>query len=127
MNKKVWVRPVTEVQQFEANEYVAACGDTEYGVYKFKCDSPRGTVYYYDSDNNAQYVGGYKPCGDTHEAAKSEAFPKGFVDRNSNGKEDSGEAAIIWLEYGWTWGGYGIVNWHATENLDRDSWEVTKS
>ena len=32
--KRVWCRPQTVVQKFEANEYVAACGD-ENKVYKF--------------------------------------------------------------------------------------------
>ena len=27
MERKVWRRPLTRVQQFEANEYVAACGE----------------------------------------------------------------------------------------------------
>ena len=26
MERRVWIRPLTEVQKFEANEYVAACG-----------------------------------------------------------------------------------------------------
>ena len=28
MEGRVWRRPLTEVQKFEANEYVAACGDS---------------------------------------------------------------------------------------------------
>ena len=28
MERRVWERPLTEVQKFEANEYVAACGDS---------------------------------------------------------------------------------------------------
>ena len=28
MERRIWARPLTEVQKFEANEYVAACGDT---------------------------------------------------------------------------------------------------
>lgn len=47
MERKVWRRPLTRVQQFEANEYVAACGDTEYGNYLFECDAPGGRLYYY--------------------------------------------------------------------------------
>ena len=41
MGRKVWRRPLTRVQQFEANEYVAACGDSGV-VYKFKCDAGGG-------------------------------------------------------------------------------------
>ena len=36
--KRVWCRPQTVVQKFEANEYVAACGDSG-TVYKFTCDA----------------------------------------------------------------------------------------
>ena len=43
--RKEWMEPVIEVQEFVANEYVAAC---ESGmVYKFTCDAPRGRLYYY--------------------------------------------------------------------------------
>ena len=43
---KKWSRPMTFVQKFEANEYVAACG-TQYGNYLFECDAPGGRLYYY--------------------------------------------------------------------------------
>ena len=35
---KKWSRPVTMVQKFEANEYVAACGDSGV-VYNFECNA----------------------------------------------------------------------------------------
>ena len=38
--KRVWCRPQTVVQKFEANEYVAACGDSGNKVYKFTCAMP---------------------------------------------------------------------------------------
>ena len=41
--KKEWMEPVVEVQEFAANEYVAACGDSG-KVYKFVCDA--GPVSY---------------------------------------------------------------------------------
>ena len=41
MEGRVWRRPLTEVQKFEANEYVAACGDSG-TTYKFKCDAGGG-------------------------------------------------------------------------------------
>lgn len=123
--KKVWSRPLTVVQNFEANEYVAACGDTEYGVYKFECDAPEGTLYYYDNSGNAHYVGfTYHPCGETHEASVRSEFPEGFVDRNHNFSEDPGEHVIVWIE---RWPNGFIRNGHATTHVDRDSWEVSKS
>ena len=49
--KKEWMEPVVEVQEFAANEYVAACGDSG-KVYKFVCDAGQYghnyNVYYYD-------------------------------------------------------------------------------
>ena len=45
MTKMTWTRPVTEVQQFAANEYVAACGDTEYGAYLFECNAPMQALW----------------------------------------------------------------------------------
>lgn len=128
MERKVWRRPLTRVQQFEANEYVAACGDTEYGNYLFECDAPGGRLYYYRTNwwggEEAEYIGSYTPCSKKHEASKESEFPDGFVDYNRNGREDEGEAVIVWIERG-PWG--GIRNAHATTNLDRDSWETAKS
>lgn len=128
MEKKVWRRPLTDVQKFEANEYVAACGDTGYGNYLFECDAPEGQLYYYGTnwwgEEEAAYIGSYTPCSRKHEAARESEFPDGFVDYNWNGREDEGEAVIVWIERG-PWG--GIRNAHATTNLDRDSWEIAHS
>lgn len=122
--KKKWEEPIILAQKFVPNEYVAACGDTEYGMYKFKCDAPAGTLYYYTQWGFPRQLGNYHPCGDTHDAAVSSEFPDGFVDYNQNGKEDEGEKVIVWIEkYP---GGY-IKDAHATTNINRDSWEVNKS
>ena len=46
--KRTYVRPTMVGERFVANEYVAACGDTEYGKYKFICDAgggKKGDVY----------------------------------------------------------------------------------
>lgn len=116
--------PQAVVQQFAANEYVAACGDIEHGMYKFKCDAPEGTLYYYDNNGRAQRLGSYTPCDKTHEAAMSSEFPNGFVDRNGNRQEDDGEGVVVWIERTW-WG--QVANAHATTKVDRDSWETAKS
>lgn len=122
MTKMTWTRPVTEVQQFAANEYVAACGDTEYGAYKFKCDAPEGTLYYFKEDGSAEYVGRYHPCGETHVADKRDEFPNGFVDRNGNRRMDDNEKVVVWLEPYF----FGVSG-HATTNLNRKEWETAKS
>lgn len=122
MTKITWTRPVTEVQQFAANEYVAACGDTEYGVYKFKCDAPEGTLYYFKEDGSAEFVGFYHPCSKTHEASKKDEFRKGFVDYDGDGRMDDNEEVVVWLERRFIG-----VSGHATTNLNRASWETAKS
>lgn len=131
MEGKVWRRPLTEVQKFEANEYVAACGD-ENKVYKFVCDAPAGPLYYYrhgDGTIDGVYNGSgrasllgvsYHPCSATHEASVTNSFYDGFVDYNWNGKQDKGEGVIVWR-------GPRNNNGHATKNLDMNSWVTDKS
>lgn len=122
--KKAFAMPKIVVEQFVPNEYVSACGDTEYGKYKFICDASAGTLYYYDSQNNAIKLGWYHPCGDTHEADLSSEFPEGFVDYNGNYQEDDGEHVIVWIE---RYSSGRVKDAHATTNINRDSWETTKS
>lgn len=130
MKRAIWTKPRAEVEQFMANEYVAACGDSN-RVYYFQCDAPRGTLYYYPTgdgevdgvytgNSEATKLGSYHPCGSTHEAATTNPFYDGFVDRNGNGTCDTGEACIVWRG---RWGGNG----HATAQLDMDSWETARS
>lgn len=120
--KGTWEAPRIMVQEFEANEYVAACGD-ENKVYKFTCDAPAGDVY----ADGYGHLGGYHPCSKTHEASVKSDFVHGYVDRNRNGKEDEGETAIIWVEKETFWGQSYVKDWHATTNLNINSWETAKS
>lgn len=128
--KKRWEEPKILVQQFMANEYVAACGD-ENKVYNFVCDADRGKLYFYpESDgtvdgnytgsDSAVKLGDYHPCGTTHEASVTSDFYDGFVDYNRNKRYDSGEGVIVWR------GPLGN-NGHATKNLDMNSWTTAKS
>lgn len=72
--KKVWSRPLTVVQNFEANEYVAAC-------WKIKCNVPYG-IGFYDTNGNNQYdewddeyiARGYG-CGTYHIGVQSDNGP----------------------------------------------------
>lgn len=125
---KSYKKPVLNVERFTPNEFIASCGDTEYGNYLFECDAPGGLLYYYGTDwwgdKEAKYLGNYTPCSRKHEASRESEFPDGFIDYNRNGREDKGEAVIVWIERG-PWG--SIRNAHATTNLDRDSWETAKS
>lgn len=125
-----WERPMTVVDTFVANEFVSACGDKG-AIYKFECDAPRGWLYYYpesdgqidgkhDRNEDAKFLGRYHPCHAKHEAPKTDGFYDGFVDYNSNGKQDPGEGVIVWR-------GLHQNNGHATTQLDMNSWETAKS
>ncbi len=135
--KKTWEEPRILVQQFMPNEYVAACGDTEYGNYLFECNAPAGTLYYYPQSDgkidghyygwgSAEKMGSYTPCGATHEAPTTGDFYDGFVDRNRNGLQDSDEGVIVWRNLEW-WGLGYRWNGHATTNLDMESWTKDRS
>lgn len=128
--KRTYVRPIMVGERFVANEYVAACGK-ENEVYKFECDAPGGTLYYYRSSDGkidgvytgtdrGSYLGSYHPCKAKHEASTTSDFYDGFVDYNNNRRQDKGEGVIVWR------GPYGY-NGHATTNLNMDKWGTAKS
>lgn len=128
--KRAYVRPTMVGERFVANEYVAACGGTEYGKYKFTCDAGGGAlgiVYQetngrpglqrlatlnYPADKN---LGLYHACGTTHEANTTDDFLNGYYTNSGEVKD-----VIIWR-------GKSGRNVHCTTNLNRDSWETTKS
>lgn len=128
--KRAYVRPTMVGERFVANEYVAACGDSGKG-YKFTCNAPEGSLYYYSSSDNIidgvytgtgrpWYIGEYEPFNAKHEASATDAFYDGFVDYNENGKQDKGEGVIVWR------GPYGN-NGHATTKLNMNEWGTAKS
>ena len=129
MERKVWRRPRTEVQKFEANEYVAACHDWN-TVYKFKCDAGGGASgnVYQDTNGNGEYdflvdkeltgwiLQSYHACGKEHEAPTDDEFFHGFY--RPFGTLNY-QQVIIWTD--------GGTNIHCTTNLNQDSWETAKS
>lgn len=129
--KKVWSRPLTVVQNFEANEYVAACGD-ENKVYKFTCDAgggKSGTVYL---ETNGQeglqigwggddYLSGYHACNIEHEASTTDDFRNGYYVVDGDRWGDYTVTPVI------VWRGPRGNNTHCTENLDMNSWVTAKS
>lgn len=130
MNEKVWVRPLTMVQQFEANEYVAACGDLN-KVYKFKCDAgggKSGSVYLETNGKPGlqtgwggdRYLSGYHACNITHEAKTTDDFLDGYYVTSSWFGGTEVTPVMVWR-------GPNNDNTHCTENLDMDSWETVKS
>ena len=133
MERKVWRRPLTEVQKFEANEYVAACGDSGV-VYNFECNAGEWwenyNVYFADgtpyasSNGDEEYYArftGYEPCHATHRAESDSGFREGYMFAQNWRGNNSGDRinVIIWTDNG--------TNVHCTTNLDMDSWETEKS
>lgn len=125
--KRAYVRPTMVGERFVANEYVAACGDTEYGKYKFTCDAGGGVSGYVYRESNGkpgfqkgyggdEWLGGYHACGTTHEANTTDDFQNGYY------IPDGGDAVDVII-----WRGKRGDNIHCTTNLNRDSWETTKS
>lgn len=131
MERRVWTRPLTEVQKFEANEYVAACGDTN-NEYIFKCDAMggiTGTVFYSDGDDRFEpFLGdgwmgtGYHACGEEHITQVGDDFIEGWYVTGWDGISggDFVKKVIIWR-------GPDGDNIHCTTNLDQNSWETAKS
>ena len=136
--KKEWIRPLTEVQLFVANEYVAACGD-ENRVYNFECNAgsksrsynvylngPDGVAHTADDiDWSLQrggnwYVRTYSPCGETHQAKVDSDFQTGYMYEYFYGQDRGNPIpVIVWTN--------NRTNTHCTTNLDIDSWTTAKS
>ena len=72
-----------EKRAFVPQTHVAACGDSG-TVYKFTCDAPRGTLYYFRDKpasgsqptigNRGIWLGNYHPCSAFHEAEANLVF-----------------------------------------------------
>lgn len=129
MERKVWRRPLTEVQKFEANEYVAACGESG-TTYKFVCNASGwfdlGGIVIDDTNGNGVFDGlgtdhvrsTYTPCSETHIAESTDDFSVGFL--WALGSLRDPKKVIIW-------GGPDGKNTHCTTELDMSKWETAKS
>lgn len=128
--KKIWSAPVAIAEQFAANEYVAACGDQN-RVYKFECDAPGGTLYYYPNSDGtidgvyngtgeARRLGSYSPCDAKHEASTTDAYYDGYIVNTNFWGETTTRNVIVWR-------GSKGNNGHATAQLDMNQWETAKS
>ena len=132
--KQVYESPRMVVEQFEANEYIAACGDSGV-VYKFKCDAgTKGTDYnVYLADGTPYATSGrdsggcktdyysYSPCGEEHKAESDSVFLKGYMYKQGRGGSDTNPKieVIIWTD--------NYTDVHCTKDLNMNSWETAKS
>ena len=135
--KKEWVRPLTTVQKFEANEYVAACGDS--GVtYLFECtagggthgsvyqetngidglQTRRGWGYKADRELTGWPWDYYYACNEKHVAESTDEFLEGYYCPDDSTRK--AQKVIIWR-------GENGRNIHCTTKLDKNSWETAKS
>lgn len=140
-------KPVLNVEQFTANEFIAACGDQN-KVYKFTCDAGDGEyggVYQETNRIPGLQIGrngdkrisrgetSFYACGETHEASTTSSFiqncyyiPKSaatsydFFDNPTSWDTSKAINVIVWR------GRYGN-NTHCTTNLNMDTWETSKS
>ena len=130
--KREYVAPTMVCEEFVANEYVAACGDSG-TVYNFECTAGGGVSgsVYLETNGQAglqtdwgsgdQYLGGYHACGAKHEAESTDSFLNGYyvVDGGWFG-EDTVTPVIVWR-------GSSGRNIHCTTELDMSKWETAKS
>ena len=129
--KKHYVKPIMTGEEFLAEEFVSACGDTEYGVYKFTCnagDGKEGGLYIgQQSFNGVTYwkrvssgSKSYHACNDTHETSVWDEYREGIFDPDTDHNNGNEIPCLIWYHLGQYTG-------HASEGLTRDEWEVLKS
>lgn len=133
--KKDYVTPTMVCEEFAANEYVAACGDSG-TIYKFKCNAGEryqdynvyladGTPYATsgrDSGGCKTDYASYTPCGDEHEAESDSIFLKGYMYKQTVWSgQDTGEKinVMIWTD--------NYTDVHCTRELDMSKWETAKS
>lgn len=129
--KGTWEAPRIMVQEFEANEYVAACGDSG-TVYKFQCNAGSEGKRYdvttgKDGSGNLtenprwDVTNYYHPCNETHEAESNSGFINGYLWDNNGSDRFRGTPTPVII---WTDNGRDV---HCTTNLDMSSWETAKS
>lgn len=118
--KKTWMEPRIMVQEFVANEYVAAC-------YKIHCTTPKGNSFYekivndangngeYDSGDNVVYQSrlSFYGCNNWHKGVIRDSAPtaNGFVVRSEKSGRDWKEVAepVFWWKESFR---DGSVNYH---------------
>ena len=132
--KKTWMEPQIEVQQFMANEYVAACGDSGV-VYNFVCNAGSKNSAYnvYLADGTPYATSGrdsggcktdyysYSPCGETHEAESNSVFLDGYMYKQGDWGNNIGSMIKVKI---WT---DNYTDVHCTTKLNMNEWSTAKS
>ena len=134
--KRVYESPMMFVEEFAANEYIAACGETN-DEYKFKCDAMggiTGAVFYSDGDDKWEPVltgilggdrlmgTGYHACGESHITQVGDEFIEGWYVTGWDGISGGD-----WVQKVKIWKGPDGNNIHCTTTLDEKHWETAKS
>ena len=136
---KKWVEPRIEVEEFVANEYVAACSDPGTTTYKFVCDAESGAIFkdggavYLESNgesglqliivnpNPDNRLGDYHPCGDPHTVTVPKGtnvdniFQDGYLWSFTGGTKK----VKVWTDNG--------TNIHCSANLNASDYVPVKS
>lgn len=128
MEKKKYIKPLLNNEEFVPQEYIASCESGE--QYIFKCDAGQGRIcnaYYEDNGIDGLQRDGYKPdhklglmtaCNKTHVVSKTDEFRPGYLTYGTGSA--TVEKVIIWA------GSQGD-NIHATKQLYKELWQTTKS
>ena len=66
----------------------------------------------------------YHACGHTHQSSTTDEYIKGYFDPDRDHSNGNEEEVYIWIERN-RWG--GVVDRHATTNINKDSWEKNHS
>lgn len=128
--RKTWEEPKIMVEEFSANEYVAACEGTEYGDYLFECNAGNmGTNYAVkDASGRTATISGYylngsrgwfTPCKETHQSSTVDVYLTGYHLDDPTTPNDENIEVIVWTN--------NNTDVHCTTNLDRESWPIVRS
>lgn len=138
MRKRTYEKPSLSVENFTADEYVAACNGvgTSYG---FNCNAgdylTRYNAYLADGTSLAHATrdndfDDYRPCNAVHSAEVTSDFLDGYIteqfftfNRETKKWEYSGEGAAIPVKI-WTENGKNV---HCTTELEIKNWAILKS
>ena len=127
MEKKIWTRPMAEIETFMANEYIAKCSNNKDEFYTFVCNAGHKNQKYhlYFETNNVEGLqaegttwnpdfyrsNSYSPCNAVHYVpAKYADFSTGYIYKGKKGDFANAQEVIVWK-------GHDGMNGHCTTQL----------